>query len=71
MPFEYGMKDGNSSSNGDLQNGNALALFPFDGLNVEDLWNWMLVTDAIEPTDETDWMGTQILQESSKALQDR
>jgi len=62
VPFDYAATDGHSSNNGELQNGTSLELFPFDGLNVEDLWNWMLVTDAIEPTDETDWLGTQILQ---------
>ncbi|KEF52432.1 uncharacterized protein A1O9_11673 [Exophiala aquamarina CBS 119918] len=68
--LDCGMKDGKSSNNFDLQNGNVIALFPFDGLNVEDLWNWMLVTDAIEPTDETEWMGTQVVQNGSEPLRE-
>lgn len=68
--LDCGMKDGKSSNNVDLQNGNVTALFPFDGLNVEDVWNWMLVTDSIEPTDETEWMGTQVVQNGSEPLRE-
>lgn len=66
LRFDYGGEGGNSSNNGELQSGNVL--FPFDGLNVEDLWNWMLVTDAIEPTDDAEWMGTEVLEGGAEAL---
>lgn len=66
LAFDYGVDGNNSSNNGEMSDG--AALFPFDGLNVEDLWNWMLVTDAMEPTDEPGWMGTGIIQESSETL---
>lgn len=67
LPLDYGVDGTILSNNSDLPS--AGALFPFDGLNVEDLWNWMIVTDAIEPTDEADWVGAGLLQEGSQALQ--
>lgn len=34
---------------------------PFSGLNVEDLWNWMLITDTIEANGDLNW--TQLPEE--------
>ena len=46
-----------SGQHRDLFNSVEHADGPFDGLNFEDLWNWMLVTDATAyPKNDIEWL---------------
>jgi len=64
LPLDYGQPS--SKFMGEQRGGDAL--FTFDGLNVEDLWNWMLVTDTTDPNDDIEWINPSVARDNGETI---